>query len=97
MVGRGDGPAGFGGSDDNQSAGGTWDDAERDCPSVGRNGGSGAASPPTHGGWKRGREVVTAAAGGEPGRSNRALAVAAGRGWGEPGGVARLAAARAWL
>ena len=51
IVGRGDGPAGSGGSDDDQGAGGAGDDAERDCPSAGRDGGSGSASPPAHGGW----------------------------------------------
>src|SRR3982751_6991012 len=95
IVGRGDGPAGSGGSHDNQGAGGTRDDAERDCPAAGGDGGGGAASPPAHGGGGGGRAVVAAAAGGEPGRGDRALAVAAGRGWGELGGAARLAAARA--
>src|SRR3954451_10491798 len=82
IVGRGDGPAGSGGSDDDQGAGGTRDDAERDCPAAGRDGGGGPASPPAHGSGG-GRAVVAAAAGGEPGRGDRTLAVAAGRGRGE--------------
>src|SRR4051812_22304599 len=68
IVGRGDGPAGSGGSDDDQGAGGTRDGAERDCPAAGRDGGGGPASPPAHGGGGGGRAVVAAAAGGEPGR-----------------------------
>src|SRR5215210_876387 len=55
IVGRGDGPAGSGGSHDDQGAGGARDDAERDRPAAGCDGGGGAASPPAHGSGGGGR------------------------------------------
>src|SRR5918993_2114343 len=92
IVGRGDGPAGSGGSHDDQGAGGARDDAERDRPAAGCDGGGGAASPPAHGGGGGGRAVIAAAAGGEPG-GDRALAVAAERGWGGTCGLDPLGGA----